>query len=33
VIYIEDRNRQIRQVEDQKAKLQQSLEDLAEEVR
>jgi hypothetical protein len=33
VIYIEDRNRQIRQVEDQKAKLQQSLEDLAEEGR
>jgi hypothetical protein len=33
VIYIEDRNRQIRQIEDQKAKLQQSLEDLAEEGR
>jgi len=33
VIYIEDRNRQIRQVEDQKAKLQQSLDDLAEEGR
>jgi hypothetical protein len=33
VIYIEDRNRQIREIEEQKAKLQQSLEDLAEEGR
>jgi hypothetical protein len=33
VIYIEDRNRQIQQVEAQKGKLQQSLEDLAEEGR
>jgi hypothetical protein len=33
VIYVEDRNREIRQIEDQKAKLQQSLEDLAEEGR
>ncbi|HXN19043.1 MAG TPA: hypothetical protein VN875_11965 [Candidatus Binatus sp.] len=33
VIYIEDRNRQIKQIEEQKEKLQQSLEDLAEEGR
>jgi len=33
VIYIEDRNRQIKQIEEEKAKLQQSLEDLAEEGR
>lgn len=33
VIYIEDRNRQIKQIEEQKDKLQQSLEDLAEEGR
>jgi hypothetical protein len=33
VIYIEDRNRQIKQVAEQKEKLQQSLEDLAEEGR
>ena|ERR1700722_3151834 len=33
VIYIEDRNRQIRQVEDQKSKLEQQLEALAEEGR
>jgi hypothetical protein len=33
VIYVEDRNRQIREIEEQKAKLQQSLEDLAEEGR
>jgi hypothetical protein len=33
VIYIEDRNKQIQQVEAQKEKLQQSLEDLAEEGR
>src|ERR1700722_9146704 len=33
VIYIEDRNKQIQQVEAQKAKLQQSLDDLAEEGR
>src|SRR3984957_2426876 len=33
VIYIEDRNRQIREIEEQKGKLQQSLDDLAEEGR
>ena len=33
VIYIEDRNRQIKQIEDQKAKLQEQLEALAEEGR
>jgi hypothetical protein len=33
VIYIEDRNRQIKQIEEQKEKLQQSLEDLGEEGR
>ncbi len=33
VIYIEDRNRQIKQIEEQKEKLQQSLEDLEEEGR
>ena len=33
VIYVEDRNKQIQQVEAQKAKLQQSLDDLAEEGR
>jgi hypothetical protein len=33
VIYIEDRNRQIKQIEEQKEKLQQSLDDLAEEGR
>jgi len=33
VIYVEDRNRQIREIEEQKGKLQQSLDDLAEEGR
>jgi hypothetical protein len=33
VIYVEDRNRQIRQIEEQKEKLQQSLDDLTEEGR